>query len=508
MTGDEPPSPNGSRGDGGEPGTSGATGTPGEPERRPSRAWWARPGRVAAATAVRARDAVVGNWFVLLTFVVGVLVGVLLSTVAANGWPLAGGDDDIGGDTLTVLSGRDDSPNQQHRRLIETWNRLHPEMRARIVELSPDASEAQSAMQTRAESSAHDVDVYNLDVTAIAEFAEKDWIVPLTDVDTTGFLEKPLDACRYRGDLWALPFNTDAGLLYYRPRQLVAHGIDAERADLGSRPPQEWSTLSKIIDVALDGPRADGDPLAAGYAGQFADYEGLTVNVMEAIWAEGGEVVDADGDVRLKSDEANRALRTLRAALRSPHVTLPETQTFKEAESTDAFRDGRVLLMRNWPLAYRQMTAPATETAPTSPNLAAARRPAATDVEVTRLPGPSALGGQNLAVASEGRHREQAQKLVEFLTSEGSQQILFQDGGFAATRQRIYEDPYIRLNYGYATTLLEAVKDARLRPVTPYYDAFSREFRRIVTEIFRDGRDVSDNDVRRLEDALEGKLDN
>jgi multiple sugar transport system substrate-binding protein len=494
MTGDATPSPNGARDGDAEP----------EP-RRPDRVWWARAGRAARATAVRARDSLVNNWFVLLTFAVGVLVGVLLSTVAANGWPLVGGgDDDIGGDTLTVLSGQDDSPNQQHRRLIETWNRLHPEMKAQIVELSADASNAQSTMQTRAETSAHDVDVYNLDVTAIAEFAEKDWIVPLKDVDTTGFLEKPLDACRYRGDLWALPFNTDAGLLYYRPDQLVAHGIDAERAELGSRPPQEWSTLSKIIDAAFDEPRAAGDPLEAGYTGQFADYEGLTVNVMEAIWAEGGEVVDADGEVRLDSEEANRALRALRTALRSPDVALPGTRTFKETESTTAFRDGKVLFMRNWPLAYRQLTAPASETAPTA---GAARRPAVTDVEVTRLPGPSALGGQNLAVASESPHQEQAKELVEFLTSEGSQQILFQDGGFAATRQRIYEDPFIRLNYGYATTLLEAVKDAKLRPVTPYYDTFSREFRRIVTDVFTTGRDVSDNDVRRLQDALEGKLE-
>ena len=84
---------------------------------------------------------------------------------------------------------------------------------------------------------------------------------------------------------------------------------------------------------------------------------------------------------------------------------------------------------------------------------------AATDIQVTRLPGPSALGGQNLAVSSKSRHAKAAQQLVEFLTSETSQQILFQDGGYAATRQRIYEDPYIRANYGYAQTLLEAVKD-------------------------------------------------
>jgi multiple sugar transport system substrate-binding protein len=157
--------------------------------------------------------------------------------------------------------------------------------------------------------------------------------------------------------------------------------------------------------------------------------------------------------------------------------------------------------MRNWPLAYRQLTAPADETAEQVTGRAAAN----TDISVTRLPGPSALGGQNLAVASKSRHPEAAQRLVEFLTSEASQQILFQDGGFAATRQRIYEDPYIRRDYGYAATLLQSVKDAKLRPVTPYYGRFSATFRSIVLEALRTGNDVSANDVRRLQDSLEGK---
>jgi multiple sugar transport system substrate-binding protein len=482
--------------------TDGAPGGTPDAPRDPAATWWGRPGRVLTATLTRARDFAVGNWFVLLTFVVGVLVGVLLSTVAGNGWPLVGDDDDIGGDTLIVLSGRDDSPNHQHRRLIETWNRLHPEAKAVIRELPANATLAQSRMETAAQSSAHDVDVYNLDVTAVAQFAESEWIVPLKDTDTQGFLEKPLDTCRYRGELWCLPFNTDAGLLYYRREQLVAHGVDADRANLKAHPPQSWDTLAKIIDTAFSESRKPGDPLVAGYTGQFDDYEGLTVNAMEAIWAEEGDVVDGDGEVRLKSDEAGRALRNLAEALKSSQETVPGSRGFQEPDSRDAFRDGRVLFMRNWPLAYRQLTTPDDESAPSG-----RRSPAPTDIEVTQLPGPSALGGQNLAVAAESPHRRQAQALVEFLTSETSQQILFQDGGFAATRQRIYEDPYITQNYGYATTLLEAVKDAKLRPVTPYYGAFSTAFRDIVTDVLDSGgtRDVSDHDVGRLQDALEGK---
>jgi multiple sugar transport system substrate-binding protein len=428
-----------------------------------------------------------------------VLVGVLLSTLAANGWPFVGGsEDDLGGDVLLILSGADDSPNGERDRLVRTWNALHPDMQADIVPASSTADSAVSDMRTAAQSKAHDVDVYNLDVVWMAEFAENGWIRPLEDVDTTGFLEKPLDTCRYEGKLWALPFNTDAGLLYYRYPQLVQHGVDADRADLVTNPPRSWDSIAKVIDTAFSGPRRPGDKLQAGYTAQFADYEGLTVNAMEAIWAGEGEVVDDEGTVRLGSEAAKQALRELGEAYRSTRDVLPGSGSFQEAQSRDAFAARKVLFMRNWPLAYRQMTTPADEGGG-----AAAAAP--TDISVTRLPGPSALGGQNLAVASESRHPEAAQQLVEFLTSEASQQILFQDGGYAATRQRIYEDPYIRKNYGYAELLLESVKNARLRPVTPHYRSFTEEFRRIVRDVLRTGNDVSASDLHRLERALEGK---
>jgi multiple sugar transport system substrate-binding protein len=462
---------------------------------------WARLRRAARATAAGAGSLVRSNLRQLSTFVVGVLVGVLLSTLAANGWPFVGeAEGDLGDDTLVVLSGADDSPRGEHERLIRTWNALHPDLPARIVPVSSNADNAHADMRTAAQSSEPDVDVFNLDVVWMAEFAENGWIRPLEDVDTTGFLAKPLDTCRYEGRLWGLPFNTDAGLLYYRAPQLIEHGIDPDRADLTATPPRSWDTIARLIDTAFVAERPAGDPLRAGYTAQFDDYEGLTVNAMEAIWAGEGEVVDDEGTVRLDSAAAGDALRQLGDAYRTPRDVLPGSGSFQESQSRDAFGARQVLFMRNWPLAYRQLTTPADEraggaTASTAPH----------DISVTRLPGPSALGGQNLAVASESRHPEAARQLVEFLTSEASQQILFQDGGFAATRQRIYEDPYIRQNYGYAALLLESVKNAKLRPVTPYYARFSAEFRRVVLNVLRTGDDVSANDVRKLQDALAGK---
>ena len=150
-------------GDGGRPGPGPAPGA--GPKPAAGAAWHRRAWGAVRRTVRGARDLVRANLGRLLTFVVGVLVGVLLSTLAANGWPFVGEEEgDTGGDVLKVLSSFDESPRGERERLIKTWNALHPDMKADIVPVSSSADEAASDMRTAAQSTAYDVDVYNLDV--------------------------------------------------------------------------------------------------------------------------------------------------------------------------------------------------------------------------------------------------------------------------------------------------------------------------------------------------------
>ena len=85
---------------------------------------------------------------------------------------------------LVILSGRDDSAGDQQQVRINLWNEVHPDKRARIVELSGNADQQRNEMVRLAQDPDGVVDVYNLDVTWTAEFAENDYIVPLTGVST------------------------------------------------------------------------------------------------------------------------------------------------------------------------------------------------------------------------------------------------------------------------------------------------------------------------------------
>ncbi|GIG42824.1 extracellular solute-binding protein [Dactylosporangium siamense] len=423
-----------------------------------------------------------GRAGLLAGFVAGVAVAAL---AAVHLVPLLDRDDGPERGDLVILSGRDDGDGNQRQALVDQWNALHPDNPARIEEIAADADAQHSEMVARAQGGGAGVDIFNLDVTWTAEFASSDYIRPLPDTqDVAGFLPAPLATCRYRGKLWGLPFNTDAGLLYYRTPLVTAA-------------PANWAQLVNTVQDVLSRSGPGPQPVA-GWAGQLRDYEGLTVNALEAIWGAGGEVVDGHGEVVIDSPEAQTGLTRLAAGLRpgAPQVILPDSVRFDETATTQAFAGGKLLFMRNWPVAHRALD-------PADP-AGGADGAAAVGFGVAKLPGPSVLGGQNLAVARQSRHPRAARALIEFLTGERSQQLLFERGGFAATREIVYRDATVVKLYRYAPTLLDAIRSAHSRPVTAHYAQFSETFRQVVLEALADGGQLRADAKPRLQRALQG----
>ena len=144
------------------------------------------------------------------------------------------------------------------------WNLKNPNRTARIVELPPNADAQRAEMLARAQSGAgNGVDVYNLDVTWTAEFAEAGYLRQLDEAALAqdgflaGFLKGPLRTCRYprtegpdgvdTGPLWALPFNADVGLLYYNTQLLGSAGAA-----------QTWDEVEELATKARAGRASPG----------------------------------------------------------------------------------------------------------------------------------------------------------------------------------------------------------------------------------------------------------
>ncbi len=162
--------------------------------------------------------------------------------------------------------------------------------------------------------------------------------------------------------------------------------------------------------------------------------------------------------------------------------------TYKEEESKQAFQDGRLLFLRNWPYAYV--------------GASAADSKVAGKVGAVPLPGPdgpgtSVLGGSNLAVGTHARHPDSAARLIAYLTSERVQRQVLTRGAQPPVRADLYEDPGLTEAFPYLPTLRGERAGRRAAPKSPRYDQVSLAVQAIVRDAMT-GRQTPEAAVRRL----------
>lgn len=345
--------------------------------------------------------------------------------------------------------------------LLEDWNDGHPDERVTLVELPDSADETRAQMISELRSGRGRFDVLNIDVAWTSEFAAAGWISPLErerfPLDT--FLQPVVDTATFDGRLYAVPYVTNAGLLYYRKDILDREGVE---------PPRTWAELARQARTIA--PKYGLD----GYAGQFLPYEGLTVNVTEAVHSAGGSILRDDGArVTVDSEAARAGLRFLADGVRDGWISR-DALGYKEEESRQAFQDGRLLFLRNWPYVYADASADGSKIA---------GRFGAVPLPGRDGPGTSVLGGSNLAVSSNSRHQASAADLISYLTSERVQRQVLTEGSLPPVRAALYEDPELIRAHPYLPTLRQSVLSAVPRPKSPRYDQVSLAVQAVAQDV-------------------------
>ncbi|MBL1065890.1 extracellular solute-binding protein [Streptomyces sp. 7-21] len=428
----------------------------------------------------------------------------LPACVADDGGGPAGRPD--GDRPLVLVSGADlTGPDGQgvRQELIDQWNAEHPETPVELVELPPAEDGQRSELIASLQSGSADYDVINLDTTWVPEFAEAGLIEPLDGglayLARADFLPQALAAGEWEGKRYAVPFNTDVGLLYYDP-ELLAEQNQAESDVLGA------DSLAALLE---NWPTGYQPP---AYTTQLRPYEGLTVNVLEALWSAGIGLVSGDGRYQEPDEELlARALGFFERAQPTGEQISPVSYEADETAALGAFTSGASVMMRGWPYAYASLPA---------------------GYAVTTLPGQAALGGQSLAISATSARERDAAALIEFLTHETGSQRSLLDAGFAPALRTAYglpeepsceegaaqrrpapdgeRPPPVSAQPEYVELLWCALRDAHPRPRTPYYTQFSQTLQRIVARMLADDAYGAAEAARDLNEALpralEGRL--
>ena len=371
-----------------------------------------------------------------------------LSICLALGAILFGSGPPAGGAELTLAQFRQ-RESAAEAELLAEFEAAHPGVRVRQREMPASSDVQHQQFVTWLVAGDPSVDVYLIDVIWIAEFAAAGWILPLDEhlapARRAEFFPSLLRAMTYRGRVFALPRFTENGLLYYRK-------------NLMPDPPGTWDEL-----VALA--KAHQRPGLSGFVFQGLQYEGLTVNFLEHLWARGGDLFDAAGRPTFHGEAGVAALTFLVDLIHAHRISPLGVTTYMERESLQEFLEGRALFHRNWAYAWSQVQRQDSKV-----------RGQVGVVPLPRAgPGPSAgaLGGWNLAVSRFTRHPQEAWQLVDWLTSREAQRAKALGEGRLPTLPALYDDPALGSANPHFAALKGALPVARPRPVSPFYPRVS-----------------------------------
>jgi multiple sugar transport system substrate-binding protein len=398
-----------------------------------------------------------------------------------------GGDDDGGGGSeanalqpadaegasgdVTWCIGKDTSG--AFKTAVDQFNQQNPNLQADLLELpeSADIQREQQIQRLRAESS--ECDVLGMDVIWTAEYAASGWLYDLTpavDAHEDEFIPSTVETVEYEGKKWALPFNTNAGFLFYRTDEVP-------------QAPTTWEAVYKDA----------GGKNGLVYQGER--YEGLTVNFLELLYSAGGEVLSDDGEtVEIDSPETREALEFMAEGVDDGAVPKAVT-TYEEESSRRAFESGNATFMRNWPYAY----ALGKES-----NIA-------DDFAVTKFPGfagnegAGVVGGYNLGISAYTDNPDGSLAFAEFLVTPAVQKQMFIKATLPATATSVYKDPQVQKEIPFTTELLKAVEQAQARPVSPVYTEISQAIYDNVFEVLN-GKQSPDQATSKMNTEIEDAL--
>jgi multiple sugar transport system substrate-binding protein len=323
--------------------------------------------------------------------------------------------------------------------VVKLYNQQNPNVHAKLLELPTSADQQRSQLEQREQAKSPECDVLGMDVIWTAEFAAQGWlrdVTPAIQARQSEFIASTLDTAKINNKYWAIPFNTNAGFLYWNTSKI-------------KQAPTTWQQAYQMA-------KTDG---GLGYQG--ARYEGLTVNFLELLYSNGGSVLSPDGKkATIDSPQAQQVLSFMQQGIKNGAVP-KSTSTWMEEESRNAFQSGKVSLLRNWPYVY------------------ALAKQAHVKFNLEPLPkwqggsSASVLGGYNLGISTYSKNPGGALSFINYATGAAAQKKFFIKSSLPAVLTQTYNDAAVKKSQPFAPQLLKAVQQGKPRPVSPVYTQIS-----------------------------------
>lgn len=382
---------------------------------------------------------------------------------------------------INYVQGKDTSGFVQPT--IDKWNAANPDQKVSLIELSDQADQQQSKMiENFNTKGAYKYDVLSVDVVWTAQFAANGMIVQLPEdqLPTTGYLAPAVDACKYFNKMYCFPSTSDGAMMYYRADLLE---------EVGMEPPATWDDIAKVGKAV----QAKNSGINI-WGGQFQKYEGLTCNFSEWVNGGGGSFLDDAGKPTVNSAESVAGAQYMADLFKDG--TIPAAaSTWQEEPSRQAFQDGKLVFLRQWPYIYSlaQKTDGSSKVAG--------------KFKVAPLPGKSGtgvstLGGHNMAITNTASNPGTCLAFIKWWNSEAQQKANLIKTSQAPTFEALYSDTELVSKFPYLPVLLKSIQNAKARPKAVKYSDVTLAIQDAAYTLVK----TPTSDVKATMEALQTKL--
>ncbi|MDN3515045.1 MAG: ABC transporter substrate-binding protein [Candidatus Brocadia sp.] len=348
--------------------------------------------------------------------------------------------------------------------LIERFEAENPAIKVTLNVLPAPTDQQHHYYLTTLGSKTGDIDVMRIDTIWVAEFASACWLESLDSFINSeqrgSFIPIIEKNNVLRNKLYAIPWNANTGILYYRKDLLDTYNLN---------PPETWEEL---IDICT---KITAHESVFGYLWQGKQYEGLVCNFIEFIGSSKGGIIDDQGRLIVNSVQNKMALDLMHDLIWKYRISPPNTHSeLMEESSRHLFQQGKGLFLRNWTYVW--------ELCQDDPSMK-------NKVGVSQLPRfsdgkpASVYGGWHLAINAYSRNKKQAWQFIEFLTSPKAQKELAMNLSWAPTRHVLYSDPELIQKLPFLPIVGMALKNVRIRPNLPYYQWLSDVLQKYINKV-------------------------
>jgi ABC-type glycerol-3-phosphate transport system substrate-binding protein len=311
-----------------------------------------------------------------------------------------------------------------------------------VVDTSPIGELYQKQLLSLSTGARHDV--FFMDEPSIPALAE--FLLPLDErakgLDMTDYIPTTVEACMFRGKLYALPVDPNVQLLIYRKDLFDQKGL---------KPPQTWEELLKTAKMFHDPAKQQyGFTLTGGTDTQTPLY------LILVMWSYGAEVVDAQGNPGVNTEAGRKGAEMFLELLK---VAPTSVKNYTSADVNKSIQLGQAVMGVQWASGAKPMEDPSRSSV--AGKLGFAVVPKGTRTTPMR-------GVWTIAIAKNSPNQEAAWEFAKWLTSRefGLVSTKFPSALSAihSPRVSVLQDPSTKAGLPYVDALLTSLQSAKGRP--------------------------------------------